>query len=98
MTLVSGGTNLGAFALKLMKVSMASGSTASEITALNVATTDIIGKTVYKTNLNVEVSPGEMIYPVVTAALASGPLYRAMVYVEPRWERPGNITSMRAST
>ncbi|MGH8532360.1 MAG: hypothetical protein ACREV1_06400, partial [Gammaproteobacteria bacterium] len=65
---------------------------------INLATTDLIGHTVYKQNMNTEISPGTKVIVNVPAAIASGPLFKAIIYVEPRWERPANLTNMRSTT
>lgn len=98
VTLVSGNGNLTAGAIKLQSVSLASGSTAVDIATINLATTDLIGHTVYKQNMNTEIKPGTKVRVNVPAAIASGPLFKATIYVEPRWERPDNLTNMRETT
>lgn len=90
----SGGVN----SVKLKHLSAASGSAATDIATVVLATTDVPGKVIYKDGLNVEVKPGEFIFVNIPTAFASGTLFKAMAYVEPRWERPANITAMRATT
>lgn len=56
------------------------------------------GKVVYKKDLDVLVSPGQEIIFDVSDAGAAGDIGTMVLLVEPVWERPGNNTSMQATT
>lgn len=94
--IMSGGADLAA-PIQLQHRNLTSGSTASNIATINLVATDNPGHVVYKENLNVEILPGHAVFANSTDT-NSGPFYRASIYVEPRWERPGNNVNMRAST
>lgn len=96
MSLATGVTN--PVSVKLLHISLASGSTASDIATINTTTGDLAGIVVYKQNLNVEVTPGQKVILNVPAIVSGAANFRASIMVEPRWERPANNTVMRATT
>jgi len=46
----------------------------------------------------IEVKPGSVVQLNVTAAADAGDKGQVVLYVEPRWEEPGNITGMLLTT
>ena len=78
---------------------LSSGSTATTITTINGVATDKSGHVIYSEGLSVEIKPGEeVVLDVTTAATSTSAGFRATLYVEPRWEVPGNNAEMRATT
>ncbi len=70
--------------------------TSGLITTVTVATAAVQGKVYYKDGLRSEVIPGQEVQANVTTASAGGKL-RAYLFIEPRWEVPGNNSNMVAS-
>lgn len=72
------------------------GSSSGEVTiaAIDYAGTAAAGDVLYVDGLNVEVTPGESIIAEVTDATPTSGNASAVVYTEPRWERPENIAAM----
>ena len=97
---ISGSTTSGAvFAFK--QLAMASGSTASDIAVLTVATTGTLGtivggQTIYKDSLNVKITPGTKVVFNVRAAVTGVCAVRGWLWVEPSWEAPANSTLMQS--
>lgn len=57
-----------------------------------------VGKCIYVDGLDVEILPGqEAVFQVTDATPTSGNAH-LILYVEPRWETPANISNMGAST
>ena len=57
------------------------------------------GQAVYYVPTNeVEIKPGEYVRAVVTATPTYRTAGKIMLYVEPRWEIPGNVTTMILTT
>lgn len=52
----------------------------------------------YRPTYNIEVKPGMTLNARVTAAATSNVDADIILYVEPRWEEPSNVTGMLAST
>lgn len=46
----------------------------------------------------IELKPGMQCEVHATTAATAGVYAKAMLYVEPRWEEPGNVTTMQAAT
>jgi len=46
----------------------------------------------------IEIKPGQTVRMNPTAAATKGVAIQAILYVEPRWEEPGNITGMTLTT
>jgi hypothetical protein len=73
--------------------------TATTLFTINLPTAGAIHKSVYYTpTYNIEVAPGQVLSANVTAAATAGIYGKIVLYVEPRWEEPGNITGMLKST
>lgn len=93
------GQDYGPVAISLNIIDTTSGSTASTIDTINCATGDVVGSVIYAKGLNTTVSPGQRLLlnldASVTATAAAG---KVIVYVQPKWEEPGNNTDMRATT
>lgn len=84
---------------KFQHIGLASGSTASDIATLNAVATDKPGHVIYKSGLNVKVTPGQkVILNVSNSATGADANFRAVMFVEPTWEEPANNTGMRATT
>lgn len=52
----------------------------------------------YRPTYHIEIKPGMVVDARVTAAATAGVRGRIVLYVEPRWEEPGNLTGMIATT
>lgn len=106
---ISGSTTSGAV-LAFKHVSLASGSTASDLAVLTLtsgsasgtaglATAALAaGNVIYKDGLNVKVSPGETVTYNVRTAVTGVCATRAFLWVEPSWENPLNSTTMFSTT
>ena len=46
----------------------------------------------------VEIKPGSLVEVHATTAATVGVYAKAILYVEPRWEEPGNVTGMKKAT
>jgi hypothetical protein len=56
------------------------------------------GQVIYKDGLDIELLPGaEAVFQVTDATPTSGNAH-LILYVEPRWETPANVTAMTATT
>lgn len=64
-------------------------------TGASVAAT--VGNVVYSDPLNQEVQPGEVVEFVVSTAGAAGAVV-PYIFVEPRWEKPSNVSGMNSLT
>ena len=99
VALTTSGDNWGSMNVLFNHLDLSSGSTASEITTIIGNATDKSGHVIYKDGLNVEVKPGEeVVLNVSAAATSTSAGFRATLYVEPRWEVPGNNSEMRSTT
>lgn len=74
------------------------GRGAADVFTLNIPNGQAAGTVVYKENLSVLINPGEEVVIEVTTVVAALTAVKISLYVEPSWERPGNITAMKAST
>lgn len=93
------GDNWGSAVWRFNHRDLSSGSTATTIATIIGVATDKVGHVIYKSGLEVEVKPGEeVVLDVTTAATSTSAGFRAILYVEPRWEEPGNNAEMRATT
>lgn len=65
-----------------------------------VVPTTVTGGTAvfYRPTYYLEVPPGSKVQAAVTAAATAGSAAAMILYVEPRWEEPDNITGMIATT
>lgn len=52
----------------------------------------------YRPTYYIEIKPGSLVRANVTAAATAGVYAKAVLYVEPRWEEPGNLTGMTQTT
>ena len=77
---------------------LASGATASTIATINTTSDDLSGDVIYKDGLNVEIQPGQVMRVRVPAIVSGELAFFATAYVEPRWERPANVSDMRETT
>jgi len=72
--------------------------TATEMFKIVLPTAGQLNNTVYKLATRViQINPGKQVYARVTAAEA-GLRGHIVLYVEPKWEEPGNVTGMIATT
>lgn len=64
-----------------------------------VPTSGAIHKSIYYApTYEIEVKPGAIVDVNVTAAATAGQFAKVILYVEPRWEIQGNVSSMLATT
>ena len=73
-------------------------TTVSSIATINGTATGGAGVVFYKNGLNATVQPGEEIQYRISTAATVAALLSATIWVEPRWEEPGNNTNMKATT
>jgi hypothetical protein len=85
----------------VIKLLMATGgttaTTGTTVGTITLVSTALKGKVFFDDALNQKVSPGDWVQlQVTTAASAAGVVHtaRAVLYVEPSWERPVNNTRM----
>jgi hypothetical protein len=92
------GTTISGMVFNFQHVSMVSGSSGSNIAVIN-GTSDVTpGYSMYKVVTGeVVIKPGQRVDFNVGTALTAVNVH-ATLYVEPKWEQPGNATSMVAST
>jgi hypothetical protein len=69
-----------------------------DVATINLATTHTGGKVVYSDGLDVDINPGEEVVFEVTDVTGAGDVADLILLVEPRWEVPGNIAAMVATT
>ncbi len=94
----TGNTSSG-LTVALQHLDLTSGSTASAIATLVGTSSDLAGHVVYKTvTSEVVVKPGEQVQVDITGAASGDCNFIPCIYVEPKWEVPGNNTNMRATT
>lgn len=98
VTYTAGNTTAGGFSGLFNHLDLASGSTASAIGTLIGNATDKKGHVIYKDGLNVEIDPGQSVVFNVTKICSGVCNVQPWLYVEPRWEQPGNDTGMRETT
>lgn len=74
--------------------------TPTRLFTINLPTSGVLGhKAVYhRVTRFIEILPGQKVECAVTAAATAGVYGKVILYVEPRWEEPENVTSMLAST
>jgi len=93
----TGGT-YGSLNVTFNHLDMASGSTASAIDVIYAVSSDKPGHVIYA-KTNVVINPGEKVVCNVSAAATSTAAnFKAVLYVEPKWDVPGNNTGMRVTT
>ncbi len=75
-------------------------STATNIAHLvHPTTVTSLGRCIYyRPSFSAEIKPGELIRAVVTAAGGAGTYGQVVLYMEPRWEEPENVTEMLLTT
>ena len=73
-------------------------TTATTVATINGTATGGAGVVFYKNGLNATVQPGEEIQYRISTAATVAALLSATIWVEPRWEEPGNNTNMKATT
>jgi hypothetical protein len=95
-------TNSGAVTSTLQvlfnHISLASGSTASALDQINGVASDASGDILYSAALNVTVNPGEQVVMNVVQIVSGTSNFKAMLYVEPKWETFANLTRSRITT
>jgi|TARA_Y100000296_G_scaffold87482_1_gene135340 hypothetical protein len=92
-----------AISAKFMKSAVAGSAAATDFTSIGkvVLTTTVtaLGFAFYFVpTAHIEIVPGQSVQLHVTAAATAGGDGKAILYVEPRWDVPGNLTSMVATT
>ena len=99
MILQSGNPQAAAVHLRLQHVKGVA-STATNIAHLvHPTTVTSLGRCIYYVpSGNIEIKPGELVRTNVTAAGGVGTYGQVVLYVEPRWEIPGNVTEMLLTT
>lgn len=99
ITFLTSGQTVSALSCSFNHLNQASGSTASAIATLVGTSSDKSGHVLYKTvTTEVTINPGESVVFNNSAVVSGVCNVRPFVYVEPKWEQPGNITSMRQTT
>jgi hypothetical protein len=91
------GTTAGGFQGTFNHLSLASGASATTIDSVFGTSSDKAGHVVYAT-ANVEVDPGECVVFNVPKICSGVCNVVPFLYVEPRWEQPGNDATMRVTT
>ena len=73
--------------------------TPTEIAKIVLPTAGAIHKSVYFTpTRTIEIQPGQSVFMNVTAAATSNVDATVVLYVQPRWETPANVTGMLQTT
>lgn len=73
--------------------------TPTTLFTINVPTSGAPHRSIfYKPTYYIEIVPGDRLTANVTAAATAGVYGKIMLYVEPRWEEPTNITGMLSTT
>lgn len=73
--------------------------TATRLGKIVLPTAGAVDKVVYwRPTYKIEVPPGRLVEAAVTAAATNGIQGRIILYVEPRWEEPANVTGMLQTT
>jgi len=73
--------------------------TPTKLFGIGLPSAGAIHKSVYFTPTRIiEIKPGQIVDFRCTTAATAGVLAKVMLYVEPRWEDPSNVTSMQATT
>ena len=65
---------------------------------LSTTVTTLGGGFYFIPTAHIEIKPGQSVQLHVTAAATAGAYAKAVLYVEPRWEEPGNITGLNLTT
>lgn len=65
-----------------------------DVAIINLATSHDGGEVVYKDGLNVILNPGQEVVAEVTDATGASDTAEVIIYVEPVWENPDNISAM----
>ena len=73
--------------------------TPTRLFTINSPTAGAVHRSVYyRPTYVIEIKPGMTVRAIVTAAATATVDGDIILYVEPRWEEPGNVTGMLAST
>ena len=75
-----------------------SATTATAVATINGTATGGNGVVYYSAGLNATVQPGEELQFHISTGATVAALLQATVWVEPKWEEPGNNTNMKATT
>jgi len=70
---------------------------ATGLATINGTATGGAGVIFYSGDLNATIHPGEDVRLHITTAAAGAALVKAVLWVEPKWEEPGNNTNMKAT-
>lgn len=90
--------NVSSLVAVLERRSHASATTATGLATINGTATGGAGVVFYKSGLNATIRPGEELQYHITTGATVAALHQVSVWVEPRWEEPGNNTNMKATT
>jgi len=90
--------NVSSLVAVLERRSHASATTATAIATINGTATGGAGVVFYKSGLNATIQPGEELQYHITTAASVAALHQVCVWVEPKWEEPGNNSNMKATT
>jgi hypothetical protein len=90
--------NVSSLVASLERRSHASATTATAIATINGTATGGAGVVFYSAGLNATVQPGEELQFHISTGATVAATMQATVWVEPKWEEPGNNTSMKATT
>jgi hypothetical protein len=90
--------NVSSLVCSLERISHAAATTATAIATINGTATGGAGVVFYSAGLNATVNPGEELQYHISTAATVAALHQVTVWVEPKWEEPGNNTNMKATT
>lgn len=90
--------NVSGLVAVLERVQMNVATTATTIATLNPTATGGAGVIFYEDDINTEVSPGARVQVRITDIATVAATFAFGMYVEPRWEIPGNATNVKATT
>lgn len=101
--IVMSGTNVGAFTGAAVGISFAADistpGTATHLFTISLPSSSANNKSIYYVpTYYIEVPPGAEVVAHPTTAATAGVRARLILYVEPRWELPANVTTMQAAT
>ena len=90
--------NVSSLVCVLERRSHNAATTATGLATINGTATGGAGVVYYNSGLNATVHPGEELQYHITTAATVAALHQVTVWVEPKWEEPGNNTNMKATT
>jgi len=90
--------NVSSLVVALERISYPSASTATAIATINGTASGGAGVVFYAGALNATIHPGEELqYHIISGATVAS-THQVAVWVEPKWEEPGNNPNMKETT